>query len=74
MNVRSETEIRSLRMATQDPRLISELQCPYCDSKVSICSASISAVSLADVPRQEYCYSDGFDNCPIFLAKILRMR
>lgn len=60
---------------TADNWLVDEQShCPY-DSKVkSICSASLSSTVMGLNMRQTYCGSENYDNCPIFLAKILRRR
>lgn len=48
--------------------------CPFGATKVNICSASLSAMVIGPRNRQDYCSTDNYDNCPIFLAKILRKR
>jgi hypothetical protein len=47
-----------------------ETVCPY--NGITVCTASLSAMAI-DAYRQTICCStDNFDNCPIFLAKVLR--
>jgi len=47
-----------------------ETACPY--NGITVCTASLSAMAI-DAYRQNICCStDNFDNCPIFLAKVLR--
>lgn len=48
--------------------------CPYCYTAADICMASLSSMSMDTQRRVSYCDSEGYDNCPIFLAKSLRMR
>lgn len=47
-----------------------KLICPYKD--IYICRASIFSMLIDDYFKSNYCCSDNFDNCPIFLAKLLR--
>ncbi|MFH1014426.1 MAG: hypothetical protein V1762_00665 [Nitrospirota bacterium] len=51
-----------------------EITCPHCNSERSVCMASISSMRLGIVERLVYCGSENYDNCPIFLAKVLRGR
>ncbi len=48
--------------------------CPFGDAETNICSASLSSMIIAQRDRQEYCSNENYDNCPVFLAKILRRR
>jgi hypothetical protein len=47
-----------------------ENSCPYRGS--NICNASLSSMFIDGEITENYCDSDNFDNCPIFLSKILR--
>lgn len=47
-----------------------KLICPYKD--IYICKASIFSMLIDEYFKNNYCCSDNFDNCPIFLAKLLR--
>jgi len=48
--------------------------CPFGETETNICMASLSAMVIGPGNRQEYCSTDNYDNCPIFLAKSLRRR
>lgn len=48
--------------------------CPFGNARSEICSASMSSMIIAASRRQEYCDGDDYDNCPIFLARVLRRR
>lgn len=49
-----------------------DASCPYSDMIAEICSASISSMKLGLKASLNYCSSEGYDGCPIFLANILR--
>lgn len=49
---------------------ISETFCPF--DGVTICLASLSSMPLDRMKRTLYCRTERFDECPIFLAKVLR--
>ena len=51
-----------------------EMTCPHCNSERAVCMASISSMRLGIVERLVYCSNENYDNCPIFLAKVLRGR
>ncbi|MBI4688418.1 MAG: hypothetical protein HY756_11715 [Nitrospirae bacterium] len=51
-----------------------ELICPYCGIDADICKASVSSMRLGPKTKILYCSSRVYDNCPIFLAKLLRRR
>jgi hypothetical protein len=46
--------------------------CPYVPTTKDFCSASVMAVPINDRTRDNYCRSEDFDRCPLFLAKVLR--
>ncbi len=48
------------------------LGCPYIPVNKDYCSASVMSVPITDRTRNNYCSSEDFDRCPLFLAKILR--
>jgi hypothetical protein len=50
---------------------IYESVCPYID--INVCTASISSMVINSQKRTDCCGTEDYDNCPIFLAKILRM-
>lgn len=47
-----------------------ETACPY--NGVTVCTASLSSMELDAYRKEVCCSTDNFDNCPIFLAKVLR--
>jgi hypothetical protein len=49
-----------------------EVGCPFCDSRKDTCAASVSSMVIAPHTRHLYCSHENFDNCPVFLARILR--
>ncbi len=51
-----------------------EMSCSYCNTETEICMAAISVMSLGPITRLTYCDNESYDNCPVFLAKILRRR
>ena len=48
-----------------------ERACPYND--INICMASITSLRLDEQKRSNCCSTENYDDCPIFLAKVLRM-
>jgi hypothetical protein len=48
--------------------------CPFGETETNICLASLSSMVIGASNRQVYCATDNYDNCPIFLARILRRR
>ena len=54
----------------QSKYVFHELGCPYNGN--TVCTASVSSMQLDTVRRAHCCNTDNYDNCPIFLAKILR--
>lgn len=47
-----------------------EVICPY--KGIDICMASISSMFIDDYKKANYCCNEDYDDCPIFLSKILR--
>lgn len=45
--------------------------CPY--NGINTCRASLSSMMIDKSRKEDYCSDENYDNCPIFLAKILRM-
>ncbi len=45
--------------------------CPFSMSEIS--KASLSMLSI-DRQRMDYCGSEDYDNCPLYISKILRRR
>ncbi|MFZ3090888.1 MAG: hypothetical protein WA240_09750 [Nitrospirota bacterium] len=50
----------------------SEMTCPYCNMQRDICMAAVSSYSLTEMGSINYCNDEDYDDCPIFLAKLLR--
>ena len=50
-----------------------ELQCPYSDIS-DVCGASLSSLLPAPNMRVNFCDTENYDDCPIFLSKVLRRR
>ena len=46
--------------------------CPYVPTNMDYCSASVMSVQINNPTRDNYCSSEDFDRCPLFLAKLLR--
>jgi hypothetical protein len=47
-----------------------ETACPY--NGATVCTASLSAMEIDAYRKDICCSTENFDNCPIFLAKVLR--
>ena len=47
-----------------------ETACPY--GGVDICMASFSSMVIDNHKRKNCCRTDNYDDCPIFLSKLLR--
>ncbi len=47
-----------------------ETACPY--NGVNVCTASFSSMAIDNQRRENCCGTDKYDNCPIFLSKVLR--
>lgn len=50
-----------------------DLHCPYTGPS-DVCNASLSSLLPSSSVRVNFCNSEDYDNCPIFLAKALRGR
>jgi hypothetical protein len=48
--------------------------CPFGSAESEVCSASLSSMVIGASRRQTYCGGDDYDDCPIFLARMLRRR
>jgi hypothetical protein len=46
--------------------------CPEYDCKKQVCLASISLMIPSRTQQMNYCATDDYDNCPIYLCKALR--
>jgi hypothetical protein len=49
-------------------------KCPHDAAAGIFCSASIMSVVMSNYQKTNYCWTENYDNCPMFLAKILRKR
>jgi hypothetical protein len=47
-----------------------ERACPYND--INTCMASITSLRLDEQKRANCCSTENYDDCPIYLSKILR--
>jgi hypothetical protein len=47
-----------------------ETSCPFRGG--NICYASMSSMLIDENLKETYCDSENFDDCPIFLSKVLR--
>jgi len=47
-----------------------ERACQY--DGIKICLASFSSMIIDTYQKENYCSTEDYDNCPIFLAKVLR--
>jgi hypothetical protein len=47
--------------------------CPYYSSRLDVCLASLFRFALKDMNKY-YCGGEDFDQCPMFLSKMLRTR
>jgi hypothetical protein len=63
--------VNAMTMILDQSKLISyEIGCPY--DGLTTCLASFSSMTLDSLKRIHCCSTENYDNCPIFLAKILR--
>ncbi len=46
--------------------------CPYRDAADAVCSAAIMTFTISKRQDAAYCRTENFDQCPLFLAKVLR--
>ncbi|MBM4136141.1 MAG: hypothetical protein FJ241_04835 [Nitrospira sp.] len=60
-----------MTMILDQSTLISyEIRCPY--DGLTVCLASFSSMALDSLKRIHCCSTENYDNCPIFLSKVLR--
>jgi len=57
-----------------NPLMFKQSDCLYGGPDKDRCSASLSLMAIGANTRQTYCSNENYDNCPIFLSKILRRR
>jgi hypothetical protein len=58
-------------VAAKTPGEVSAL-CPYCDEKAWLCRASISLMRLERMIGKGRCAAESYEECALFLSKILR--
>lgn len=51
---------------------LSRCICPFASRHTEVCEASLSSMSRKTSTRQTWCDTENYDNCPIFLARVLR--
>lgn len=65
--------MNAMTIILDQSKLISyEIGCPSDDDGLTVCLASFSSMALDSLKRIHCCSMEKYDNCPIFLAKILR--
>jgi len=74
MTGRSEMNYSLKQITVHDRTGTEHNDCPYHNEAESLCSASLSAMSTEMRIRQLYCGNENYDNCPLFLSKMLRKR
>jgi hypothetical protein len=48
------------------------VSCPFCSREWNVCNASISSMAIDAGRKAEYCASEDYADCPMFLSKLLR--
>jgi hypothetical protein len=57
----------------EEPKFkVHETICPY--NGINVCMASLSSMAINSWNREKYCGNENYDNCPLFLSKVLRRR
>ena len=51
-----------------------DLSCPFNSNISDTCIASFSAMVIDKRKKAECCGTENYDNCPVFLSKVLRRR
>lgn len=46
--------------------------CQYHESKEGRCGASLTRLQLSETTRGHLCTTENFDDCPLFLSRIIR--
>ncbi len=47
-------------------------RCPFRNAGSIYCSASVMRAAISERQHTSYCSTDNYDNCPVYLGKILR--
>jgi len=53
-------------------RTLPQLLCPYWEKESKYCAASVMTVTIDSRRKTQYCSTEAYDCCAIFLAKMLR--
>ena len=57
----------------EEPKFkVRESICPY--NGINVCMASLSSMVINSWNNERYCSNENYDNCPLFLSKVLRRR
>jgi len=51
---------------------VSDQVCPF--NGIHICTASLASMKIDSQKKPDVCNSEDYDNCPLFLSKVLRSR
>lgn len=62
---------RKVYKTTQSVKLV-QCACPDYDDNKQVCLASTSLMIPSRIQQMNYCATDDYDNCPIYLCKALR--
>ncbi|MBI5014027.1 MAG: hypothetical protein HZB55_00850 [Deltaproteobacteria bacterium] len=57
-----------------DPLVGTSVACPFVSAEADSCTASIWPMELASLDRGDRCRDERFDGCPLFVAKVIRLR
>jgi hypothetical protein len=52
---------------------ISTISCPFISASATVCEASLSSMVIRSNDRRRFCDGDNYDDCPLFLSKMLRV-
>jgi hypothetical protein len=69
MNLTNLTSYHTVEYA--DPQTAT---CPYEAGNVNNCAAAIMTIATSSYQKTNYCWTDNYDCCPLFLSKVLRNR
>jgi hypothetical protein len=47
-----------------------EMTCPY--NGVTVCIASFSSMTIDKRKKEDFCATENYDTCPLFISKVLR--
>jgi hypothetical protein len=72
--MKEETSMASTQLFRLTGIIENKYDCPFGNAESSVCAASLSSMVIGTSRRQAYCGGDDYDNCPIFLARMLRRK